>query len=76
VRRVQIHLDEDLDRAAAAEAARRGLSKAGLIRQALAHELGASETSAAARSAWDDMIGWLDDDPVADIDEVLYGSAS
>jgi hypothetical protein len=70
MRRVQIHLDEALDRAAADEAARRGISKAGLIRQTLARELRVEGT---AGDPWEDMIGWLDDEPVDDIDEVVYG---
>jgi hypothetical protein len=37
---VQIHLDKALDATAAAKAARRGISKAALIRASLARELG------------------------------------
>jgi hypothetical protein len=72
MRRVQIHLDEELDRSAAAEASRRGISKAALIRQALAREL---ETGGeGAGDPWDALSGWLDDEPVADLDEVIYGA--
>src|SRR5262249_40410499 len=39
VRRIQIHLDEDMDEAAQREASRRGISKAALIRTSLAREL-------------------------------------
>lgn len=70
VRRIQIHIDEALDDAAEAEAARRGQSKAALIRQALARELQAQAPSEAGpREA---MIGWLDDGPVEDLDSVVY----
>lgn len=72
MRRVQIHLDEELDRAAAAEASRRGISKAALIRRALAHELEAGEGESG--DPWEALSGWLDDEPVADIDEVIYGA--
>ena len=39
VRRIQIHIEEALDEAAEAEAARGGQSKAAIIRQAWAHEV-------------------------------------
>lgn len=71
MRRVQIHLEEELDRAAAAEAARRGVSKAALIRASLAKELGASSPDPGA--AWAAMTGWLEDGGVEDIDGVVYG---
>jgi len=70
MRRVQIRLEEELDRLAAAEAARRGVSKAALIRISLAKELAQSTTDA---SAWKAMTGWLDVDPVDDIEAIIYG---
>jgi hypothetical protein len=72
VKRIQIHIEDELDLAAGAEAARRGISKAALIRESLAERL--SIQGAAARDPWEAMVGWLDDEPVDDIDEVLYGS--
>lgn len=72
MRRVQIHLEEELDRAAAAEAARRGVSKAALIRASLAKELGGSSPD--PDSAWAAMTGWFEDGGVEDIDDVVYGS--
>lgn len=72
MRRIQIHIDDELDRAASAEATRRGISKAALIRASLEKELGAS-SPAAEDDAWEAMIGWLDDEPVDDIDAVVYG---
>jgi hypothetical protein len=66
-------MDEELDQAAEAEAARRGISKAALIRASVAHELGTD--SAEAADPWDRISGWLDDDPVQDIDEAVYGPA-
>jgi Ribbon-helix-helix protein, copG family len=71
MRRIQIHIDEELDAAVAAEAARRGISKAALIRSCVARELGA--IAPPPEDPWDAMIGWLDDDRVDDIDDVLYG---
>jgi hypothetical protein len=74
VRRVQIHLEEELDRAAAEEAARRGISKAALIRVSVAKELAAS--AADADGAWDELTGWLEDGGVDGIDDVVYGRTS
>jgi hypothetical protein len=70
MRRIQIHIDEALDDAAGAEAARRGLSKAALIRASLARELALEEP--ASRDPWQALTGWLDDGPVEDLDAVIY----
>jgi hypothetical protein len=72
VRRIQIHVDEALDRAAAAEAARRGVSKAALIRTSLERELDAAAEADQA-DPWDEITGWIEGPPVEDIDEVIYG---
>ena len=71
MRRIQIHIDDELDQAAEAEAARRGMSKAALIRESLAARL--SVKKAGSPDPWNAMVGWLDDDPVDDIDEIVYG---
>lgn len=71
MKRIQIHVDEELDEAAETEAARRGISKAALIRVSLAHEL--RTDSVKPSDPWDNISGWLDDDPVKDIDEAVYG---
>lgn len=70
MRRIQIHVDGELDDALAEEAARRGVSKAALMRALLA--AGFDRTPAPA-GPWDAMTGWLDDDPVDSIDDVVYG---
>ena len=70
MRRIQIHIDEALDAAVAAEAARRGISKAALIRSCIAR---AVRVAAPPDDPWDAMVGWLDDEPVDDIDDVVYG---
>ncbi|MDQ2938966.1 MAG: ribbon-helix-helix protein, CopG family [Actinomycetota bacterium] len=70
MRRIQIHIDEDLDRAAAAEAERRGLSKAALIRAALETELDGARP--APDDPWEAMIGRFGDGAVDDIDAVIY----
>jgi len=71
MRRIQIHIDEELDEAVAQEAARRGISKAALIRSCIAREIGAAPSPPA--DPWAAMVGWLDDEPVDDIDDVIYG---
>jgi hypothetical protein len=70
MRRIQIHIDEALDDAAEVEAARRGLSKAALIRASLARELAVEDRS--AMDPWTALTGWLDDGPVEDLDAVVY----
>jgi Ribbon-helix-helix protein, copG family len=70
MRRIQIHIDEALDDAAEVEAARRGLSKAALIRASLAREL-AGETPSDA-DPWHALTGWLDGGQVEDLDAVIY----
>jgi len=69
MRRIQIHLEETLDEAAEREAARRGISKAALIRTSLARELGEMKPNT---DPWSAMTGWLDDGPVEDLDAVIY----
>jgi hypothetical protein len=70
MRRVQIHLDESLDEAAEREAARRGVSKAALIRASLAREL--NLVRPANDDPWLAITGWLDDGPVEDLDAAIY----
>lgn len=70
MKRIQIHIDEELDAAAAREASRRGISKAALLRSSLAREV---QVESSDSDAWGDLIGWLDDGPVEDIDEIVYG---
>ncbi|MBV8527217.1 MAG: CopG family transcriptional regulator [Candidatus Dormibacteraeota bacterium] len=71
MRRLQIYIDAPLDDALGREASRRGVSKAAVIRAALARELngGAEPTF---QDPWDALIGWLDSEPVDDIDAVIY----
>jgi Ribbon-helix-helix protein, copG family len=71
VRRIQIHLDEYLDDAAEREAARRGTSKAALIRGSLAKELGSLRHE--REDPWAAMTGWFEDGGMDDIDTFLYG---
>lgn len=71
MRRIQIHIDEELDEAVATQAAREGVSKAALIRSFIAREV--QFPTPPSEDPWDAITGWLDDDPVDDIDDVIYG---
>jgi len=71
MRRIQIHIDDTLDAAVRAEAARRGVSRAALIRWCIARQV--RTAAPGPEDPWEAMTGWLDDDPVDDIDEVVYG---
>jgi hypothetical protein len=64
-----IQIEEALDQAAEKEAARRKISKAALIRKALAHELNGEHRDA---DPWEALTGWLDDAPVQDLDDAIY----
>lgn len=70
MRRIQIYIDGHLDDAAREEAARLGVSKAAFIRQCVER---AVDFEAAAPDPWEALIGWLEGDPVEDLDEVIYG---
>src|SRR6202158_4045933 len=70
VRRIQIHIDEALDDSAEVEAARRGLSKAALIRASLARALAIEARPDA--DPWQALTGWLDDGQIKDLDAVIY----
>lgn len=70
MRRIQVHIDEALDDAAEAEAARRGMSKAALIRFSLAREITVEKRPEG--DPWAAMIGWLDDGAVDDLDRIIY----
>lgn len=71
MRRIQIHIEEVLDDAAEVEAARRGVSKAALIRASLARELDIDSRHRES-DPWAALTGWLDDGPVEDLDAVIY----
>jgi Ribbon-helix-helix protein, copG family len=71
MRRIQIYIDEPTDDVLELEARRRGTSKAALIRRAVAKDYPQPPTE---RDPWDEVDGVFDGgDPIADIDEVIYG---
>lgn len=69
MRRIQIYLEESVDEALQAEAARTGRSKAALIRECLAVRYGAAREPV---DPIDALIGAYDIEP-AIVDEVVYG---
>ena len=71
VKRLQISIDVELDDALAAEAAKKGVSKAALIREYVRDRLVHGQQR--ARDPLDDLLGASDAEP-GDIDEVVYGS--
>ena len=70
MRRFQIYMDDGLDDRLEAEARRRGVSKASLVRDAVSRDLGSPP--AEPLSPWQAMTGWLDLDPIENIDDVIY----
>lgn len=70
MKRLQISIEEDLDDALGAEAARRRTSKAALIREFVREHLGGGDRSVPDPMAA--LIGDIDDE-AGDIDAVIYG---
>ena len=68
MRRIQIHIDEELDSRLGAEAARTGTSKAALIRTYVAERLNPS----AMADPLDALVGSIDVES-APVDDVVYG---
>jgi hypothetical protein len=71
MRRVQFYIQKSIDDTLETEAARRGVSKASLIRDALAKEFQSAEPE--PDDPWMAMLGRFEGEPVDDIDEVVYG---
>ena len=69
MKRLQISIEEELDDALAVEAARRGTSKAALIREFVRERLGGGPASSDPMAA---LVGDIDAE-AGDIDEVVYG---
>lgn len=71
MRRIQLYVDDDVDRAVSAEAAKRGTSRSAVIRDAVRASL--HDYFEEEPDPIDSIIGSVDIDPVDDIDEVIYG---
>jgi hypothetical protein len=72
VKRLQIHIEEDLDDTLAIEAARRRTSKAALIRQAVAERYAPTTAERPSLLSLAGMLGGAPDDS-ASVDDVVYG---
>jgi len=72
MRRIQLHLEEELDEALAREAARRHQSKAQLVREYLWRQIDLTGT---VSDSLDELVGISDAEPVEgeSIDDVVYG---
>jgi hypothetical protein len=70
MRRLQIYIDEPLDDVLSAEADRQGTSKAALIRRAVAREYPPAADQ--DDDGWAALDGWLEGEPIDDIDSVIY----
>lgn len=70
VRRIQLYMDDDLDHALTAEAARSGKTRSELVRMAVRQSLEHALTKTA--DPVDALIGSVDIDPIADIDAAIY----
>ena len=71
MRRIQLYLDDDVDDALTAQAAKMGTTRSALVRDAVRASLRADLHTAA--DPVDDLIGWLDVEPDDDVDAVIYG---
>jgi hypothetical protein len=70
MRRIQIYIEEEIDDALEAAAARTGRSKAGLIRECVSRRFTPLRTGEV--DPFEALIGSVDVEP-AEIDEVVYG---
>jgi len=70
MRRIQLYMDEDLDHALTAEAARTGRTRSELVRAAVRRSL--DRALSKYPDPVDDLIGSVDIDPIDDIDAVVY----
>jgi len=69
MKRLQIHIEEELDDALAFEASKRKTSKAALIREYVRERLG---RPAREGDPFAPLVGSIDEEP-GDIDDVVYG---
>ena len=71
MRRIQLYLDDEVDDALTAQAARQGTSRSALVRDAVRASLASCLDD--QRDAVDEVVGCLDVEPDDDIDSVIYG---
>lgn len=71
MRRIQLYVDNEVDEALSAEAARLGTSRSALVREAVRASL--SSRLQAMSDSVDELVGSLDVEPDEDLDAVIYG---
>ena len=74
MRRIQLYLEEDIDEALSVAAARRGMSRSALMRDAVRAAL-AAETETLA-DPLGSLVGSVDVEPDDDLDSVIYGTGT
>ena len=74
MRRIQLYLEDDIDEALSVAAARRGISRSALMRDAVRVAL-ASESEELA-DPLDSLVGGVDVEPDDDLDAVIYGTGT
>ena len=74
MRRIQLYLEDDIDEALSVAAARRGMSRSALMRDAVRVAL-AAETETFA-DPFDRLVGSVDVEPDDDLDAVIYGTGT
>ena len=73
MRRIQLYMDDEVDEALSAEAARLGTSRSALVRDAVRAAF--SGRIEATTDPVDELIGSLDVEPDEDLDVLIYGLA-
>lgn len=71
MRRIQLYMEPNIDDALTAAAAKQGVSRSSLMRDAVRALLDAEQP--AASDPIDALVGWLDVEPDDDIDATIYG---
>lgn len=74
MRRIQLYIDEDLDEALSAVAARRGVSRSAYVRDAVRSCL--ADGPETLSDALDALVGSVDVEPSDDLDAVIYSTDS
>ena len=75
MRRIQLYIEPDIDDALSAVAARRGVSRSAVVREAVRHALGGTSDVLAA-DPLDALVGSIDVAPDDDLDAAIYGIES
>ena len=71
MRRIQLYIDDDIDDALSAAAARRGVSRSAFVRDSVRSSL--ADGPEAIADPLDVLVGSVDVEPDDDLDAVIYG---